>query len=173
MVNHPSTSLIYNYKYTAAFLPERVSVCLLSLGECVTSLSLKRLTTLCSSARGNTGYVELIINFHIDFSIIYLYSYFSFLSRTHHACFAFTFSRLTTFIQCTQRKTWGGVGSDRAEMTITEKKKKPKRTAVVFVIHWQLDRLGSQPVTMVVFRGGSGHVIKGAAPEALSSLVLF
>lgn len=120
---------------------------------------------------------KLIISFHIDFSIIYLYSYFSFLSRTP-TTLAFTFSRLTTFIQCTQRKTWGGVGSDRAEMTITEKqktkqKKKPKRTAVFFVIHWQSGRPGSQPVTMVVLGGGSGHVIKGAARGALSSLVLF
>lgn len=76
-----------------------------SLDEWVACLSLKQLTTLCSSARGNTGYEELIINFNIDFSIIYLYS---FLSLTHPSrLLAFTFSRLTTFIQCTQSNKHG------------------------------------------------------------------
>lgn len=48
-------------------------------------------------------------------------------------------------------------------MTITEKKKKtkPKRTAVFFVIHWQLDWLSSQPVTMVVWREGEAMSSKG------------
>lgn len=34
----------------------------------------------CSSSRGNTGYVGLIIDFHIDSFVIYLYSFLS-LSR--------------------------------------------------------------------------------------------
>lgn len=67
--------------------------------------SLKQLTMRCSSARGNTGYVVLIINFHIDFSIIYLYSLLSLTLPPR--LLAFTFSRLTTFIQCTQRNKHG------------------------------------------------------------------
>lgn len=40
-------------------------------------------------------------------------------------------------------------------------KTKPKRTAVFFVIHWQLDRLSSQPVTMVVWGEGVAMSSKG------------
>lgn len=90
---------------------------------------LKWLTTLYSSAKGNTGYVDLIINFHIDFSIIYLYSYFSFLSRSHHSCFHILSSHYFYSMDHIKHGVeWGATElkwHDHWQM-ITERKKKKK-----------------------------------------------
>lgn len=63
------------------------------------------LTTLCSSARGNTGYVGLIIDFHIDSSIIYLYSFLS-LTRRHARSHSLV-SLLLLNVQNKHKVEWG------------------------------------------------------------------
>lgn len=54
--------------HTAALGQRGVAASSLKVGVMCLSLML---TTLCLSARGNTGYMGLIIDFHIDSSIIY------------------------------------------------------------------------------------------------------